>query len=288
MAKSKEQKYKLSSLHAQKPGLLSLLFSRSFTVGLSDFVFHLGLWGNIITGLVMEVPFMLAGTADVFGGYGWLFAWIHGITGILILAGGIGLVLRYMRNPFFRVAYGKVFFVDLVFLVPIALVGLVQAIEVFGFVSLVDFGVPAYAYFGSLHLLLIYVWLVVSFFAGGAVRHGIATLYWRVTKTDTGTNMLAFASACGRCGRCLEVCPTYEAFNHDPMEAPVLKLRKYYQIHRGRGLTPAEVRYVSEQMATCTQCNLCAGVCPFSFNYVGMYNAMLKDVKQIAPGAQTA
>jgi len=288
MAKSKAEKYKLSSLHAKKPGILQLLFSRSFTVGLSDFVFHLGLWGNIITGLIMEVPFLASGTAQVFGGNGWIFSWIHGITGLLILAGGLGLLLRYFRNPFFRLAYGKVFFVDLVFLFPLALVGLVQAWEVFGFGPIVNFGAPALAFYGSLHLLLIYAWLVVSFFAGGAVRHGIATLYWRFTKPDSRTNMLAFASACGKCGRCVEVCPAYDAFNQDPMEAPVLKLRKYYQIRRSRKLTPAEVRLVSEQMAVCTQCNLCAGVCPYSFNYVNMYNAMLKDANQISPGTQTA
>jgi len=288
MAKSKAQKYKLSSLQAKKPGLLQLLFSRSFTVGLSDFAFHLGLWGNIITGIIMEVPYLLNGTADVFGGNGWIISWIHGITGLLILLGGIGLVIRYARNPFFRLAYGKVFFVDLAFLVPIGAVGLVQFLEVFGFITAVGFTTPGLAFYGTLHLLLIYIWLVVSFFAGGAVRHGIATLYWRFTKPETGTNTLSFASACGRCGRCVEVCPAYEAFNRDPMEAPVLKLRKYYQIRRTRKLTPTEVRYVSEQMATCTECNLCAGVCPFSFNYVAMYRAMLDDAKQIAPGTQTA
>ncbi len=288
MAKDKAQKFRLSSLQGKKPGLLQLLFSRSFSVGLSDFAFHLGLWGNIITGIIMEVPYLLNGVSEVFGGNGWIFSWIHGITGILLLAGGIGLLIRYLRNPFFRVAYGKVFFVDLVFLLPIAIVGLVQFLAVFGFMRAVGFTTPAVAFVGTLHIPLIYAWLVVSFFAGGAVRHGIATIYWRFTKEDSRTSMLAFASACGKCGRCVEVCPAYEAFNKDPMEAPVLKLRKYYQIRRSRKLTPTEVRYVSEQMATCTECNLCAGVCPYSFNYVSMYRSMLEDVKQIAPGTQTA
>ncbi|HVP23552.1 MAG TPA: 4Fe-4S dicluster domain-containing protein [Conexivisphaerales archaeon] len=288
MAKSKEAKYKLSSLQAKKPGLLQLLFSRSFTVGYSDFVFHLGLWGNIITGILMEVPYMLTGTADVFGGNGWVLSWIHGITGLLILAGGIGLTIRYFRNPYFRVAYGRVFWLDFVFMLAFAAVGLVQLSEVLGIITLQSFGAPALAFFGSLHLPILYAWLVVSFFAGGAVRHGIATLYWRFTKNESRTNMLAFASACGKCGRCVEVCPTYEAFNRDPMEAPVLKLRKYYQIRRTRKFTPIELRYLSEQLATCTQCNLCAGVCPFSYNFVTMYNALLEDEKQIAPKAQTA
>jgi ferredoxin len=284
----KDQKYELTSLQAKKPGLLQLLFSRSFKVGLSDFVFHIGLWGQIITGLVMEIPFLLSGTATVFGGYGWLFSWAHGITGLLLLLGGLGLFLRYIRNPFFRLAYGKAFFVDLVFLIPLGLVGLIQFLEVFGFLNIVGFTTPGLSYYGTLHLMLVYVWLAASFFAGGAVRHGIATIYWRFTKQDSGAAMLSFSSACGKCGRCVAVCPTYEAFNKDPMEAPVLKLRKFYQIRRTRKLTQAEVRYVSEQMAVCTQCNLCSGVCPFSFNYVAMYAQMLKDVKQIAPSAQPA
>jgi len=281
-------KYDLSSLQAKKPGLIALLFKRSFKVGISDFLFHIGLWGQIITGLIMEVPFLVRGTGTIFSGYGWLFSWTHGITGLLLLLGGLGLFLRYLRNPFFRLAYGKAFFVDLVFLIPLGLVGLIQFFEVFGFLNIVGFSVAALPYYGTLHLLLVYVWLVASFFAGGAVRHGIATIYWRFTKQDSGAAMLSFSSACGKCGRCVAVCPSYEAYNHDPMEAPVLKLRKYYQIRRTRKLTPAEIKYVSEQMGTCTACNLCAGVCPFSFNYVAMYNAMLQEAKQIAPAAQPA
>jgi|GEM_PF-1559068 len=286
LPKDEERKYKLSSLQAKKPGLIQLLFKRSFVVGYSDFIFHLGVWGNIITGLIMEVPFLFEGLSSVYQGWGWLFSWIHGITGLLILMGGIGFVLRYFRNPFFRLAYGRVFYLDLAFLGGLALVGLVQAIEVFGFLPIASFTQSSIKWLGTLHLALIYTWIVVSLVAGGAIRHAVSTIGWRLTKANTTTGMLAFADACGKCGRCVEVCPTFEAFNRNPMEAPVVKLRYYYQVMKSRKLTPKEVRYVSEQMATCAQCNLCAGVCPYSFNYVAMYNAMLQEAQKLAPKPQ--
>ena len=52
---SKEKRYRLSSLNLEKPGLLELLFRRSFIVGLADYAFHIGLYGSIITGAIMEI-----------------------------------------------------------------------------------------------------------------------------------------------------------------------------------------------------------------------------------------
>jgi len=309
MARRKEARFRLSSLQLKKPGLIELLFKRSLTVGPSDFLFHIGVWGNIITGLIMETAFFVNGVADFFASYGGLLSWVHGITGLFILAGGIGFIVRYIRNPFFRLAYGKVFFLDLAFLGALAAVGTVHALPVFGFTPVSSFlpfipgfvqtlslpaGFTSIAFyyirgFGTIHVVLVYSFLVVSFLAGGAVRHAVATIGWRLTKSDSMPTMgeqwgtaMVFRDACGKCGRCVEVCPTFEAFNGDKMEAPVIKLRKYYQIHRSRKLTPSEIRYVSEQMAVCAQCNLCAGVCPYSFNFVVMYQDMLAHAQQLS------
>lgn len=308
MASSKDSRFRLSSLQLKKPGIIELLFKRSLIVGPSDFLFHIGLWGNIITGLIMEAAYFVNGVADLFASYGWLLPWVHGITGLLILAGGIGFIVRYVRNPFFRLAYGKVFFLDLAFLGALAVAGTLHALPVFGFSPVSSFTLftpgfmqtllPAtytsvlFYYIrgaGTIHVLLVYVFLVVSFLGGGAVRHAVATIAWRFTKADSTPTMgqqwgtaMVFKDACGKCGRCVEVCPAYEAFNGNKMEAPVVKLRKYYQIHRSRKLTPSEIRYLSEQMAVCTQCNLCAGVCPFSFNFVVMYQDMLAHSQQLS------
>lgn len=299
MATRKESRFRLSSLQLKKPGLIELLFKRSLIVGPSDFLFHIGLWGNIITGLVMETAYLVNGVADFFASMGGLLSWVHGITGVLILAGGIGFIIRYVRNPFFRIAYGRVFFLDLALLGALAVTGALNALPVFGFTPVSSFlpftpefaqALPAsltsivFYYIrgaGTIHVLFVYLFLAVSFLAGGAVRHAVATIAWRLTKDSTPTMgeqwgiAMVFRDACGKCGRCVEVCPTFEAFNGDKMEAPVIKLRKYYQIHRSRKLTPSEIRYVSEQMAVCAQCDLCAGVCPFSFNFVPMYQDML-------------
>ena len=306
MAKGKESRFRLSSLQLKKPGLIELLFKRSLIVGPSDFLFHIGLWGNVITGLIMEAAFMVNGLADFFASMGGILSWIHGITGLLILAGGIGFIVRYVRNPFFRIAYGRVFFLDLALLGALAVAGTLHALPVFGLTPVASFvgfipgimqSLPAsltsvlFYYIrgaGTIHVLLVYVFVVVSFLGGGAVSHAVATIGYRLTKTDSMPTMgaewataMVFKDACGKCGRCVEVCPTYEAFNGDIMEAPVVKLRKYYQIHRSRKLTPSEIRYVSEQMAVCAQCNLCAGVCPYSFNFVVMYQDMLAHAQQL-------
>jgi ferredoxin len=307
MAKGKEARFRLSSLQLKKPGLIELLFKRSLIVGRSDFLFHIGLWGNIITGLIMETAYMANGVADYFASEGGLLSWVHGITGLLILVGGIGFIVRYVKNPFFRIAYGRVFFLDLGLLGALAVSGTLHALPVFGFTPVSSFlpftpgfvqalpaGLTAVVFYyirgaGTIHVLFVYLFLAVSFLAGGAVRHAVATIAWRLTKADSMPTMgqqwqtaMVFKDACGKCGRCVEVCPTFEAFNGDKMEAPVVKLRKYYQIHRSRKLTPSEIRYVSEQMAVCAQCNLCSGVCPFSFNFVPMYQDMLAHALKMA------
>jgi ferredoxin len=283
MAKSKESIYRLSSLKMEKPGLLALLFKRSPRRSITSFLFHLGVWCNIITGLIMEVVFLTIGVSDVFSGWGWLLSWAHGITGFLIIVGGIGIITQYIRNPAFRLAYGKVFFLDLAFLAAFAIVGLVQFFPVFGFISIVGFTPTSIKWLGTLHMIIIYVWIVVSLIAGGAIRHAVATIAWRVIKPESRpTGLMVFADACGKCGRCIEVCPTFKAFNNSPIEAPIIKLRKYYQMHRSKRFTPSEIRLLSEQLATCAQCNLCAGVCPFSFNYAALYQEMLRNAQQLA------
>jgi ferredoxin len=301
MATRKESRFRLSSLQLKKPGLLELLFRRSLTVGPSDFLFHFGVWGSVITGLIMESAFLVNGVADYFAGMGGLLSWVHGITGLFILAGGIGFIVRYIRNPFFRLAYGRVFFLDLAFLGALAAAGTMHALPVFGFTPVSSFflftpaimqALPAsftsvmFYYIrgaGTIHVLLVFSFVVVSFLGGGAVRHAVGSIAWRLTDPESKpTSAMVFRDACGKDGRCVEVCPAFEAFNGNIMEAPVIKLRKYYEIQRSRKLTPSEVRYVSEQMAVCAQCNLCAGVCPYSFNYVAMYYDMLAHAQELA------
>ena len=137
----------------------------------------------------------------------------------------------------------------------------------------------------------IYAWIVVSLLLGGAVRHALATVVWRLTSPEKKHAVsLTFSDACGRCGRCVEVCPLYEATDGAKVEAPVLKLRRYFRMVATRSLSAGEVKSIAEQTAACTLCGLCVGVCPFSFNFVDMYKDLLGYANKIyaIPAPQAA
>jgi ferredoxin len=284
MNSSKTKRYRLSSFDMHKPGLLELLFKRSFVVGVSDYVFHIGIFGSIITGAIAEISNLIAGSAELFNGFGWLVSRLHGVTGIFLMLGGLGFVLRYFRNRSFRVAYGRIFYLDLAFMGIIAITGSLQALPVFGLMQFDSFSAYSLRWVGSLHVTIIYVWIIASLFAGGAIRQGAAAVVWRLTSPENKHRLaLVFSDACGRCGRCVEACPLYEAMDGSDVEAPVLKLRKYFKMIATKSLPASEIKLIAEQTAACTMCGLCVGVCPFSFNFVDMYKELLAYANKIYP-----
>jgi ferredoxin len=284
MSSAKTRRYRLSSFDMHKPGLLELFFKRSFVVGLSDYVFHIGIFGSIITGAIVEFSNLVAGSAELFSGFGWLISRLHGVTGIFLMLGGLGFVLRYSRNRSFRVAHGKTFYLDLAFMSIIAITGSLQALPVFGLMQFDSFSNYSLRWVGSLHVTTIYVWIIASFFADGAIRQGAAAVVWRFTSPENKHRLaLVFSEACGRCGRCVEVCPLYEAMDASDVEAPVLKLRRYFKMIATKSLPASEIKMIAEQTAACTMCGLCVGVCPFSFNFVDMYKELLAYANKIYP-----
>jgi len=285
MTSSEAERYRLSSFNVEKPGLLALLFRRSLIVGVADYVFHFGLYGSIITGAFMEISYLVPKFASMFNGLGWRISWLHAVTGVLLLTGGLGFVARYFRNPHFRLAWGRIFYLDLLFMLTVAITGSLQAIVAFGLVPVV-FTVYPLEWAGSLHLMVICIWIVASLLYGGAVRHGLATVVWRLTNPEKRHALfMAFSDACGRCGRCVEVCPLYEAMNGAEVEAPVLKLKRYFRMVATGSLPASEVKSIVEQTAVCTMCGLCVGVCPFSFNFVEMYKDLLANANKLYPAA---
>jgi ferredoxin len=270
-----EKKYRLSSFELTKPGLLTLLFRRSFIVGLADYAFHMGIYGSIVTGAIMEISNLVPWLASVFNGVGWLVSWSHGVTGLLLLVGGVGFVTRYFKNRHFRLAWGRIFYLDLVFLLVIAITGILQALPVFGLISVIGFTPYSLSWVASIHVTMIYAWIVASLYLGGAVRHALATLVWRLTSPERKHALfLTFSDACGRCGRCVEVCSLYEA-TKGAIEAPVFKLKRFYKMIATRSVTADEIKSIAQQTAQCTMCGLCGGVCPFSFNFVDLYKELL-------------
>ena len=161
-----------------------------------------------------------------------------------------------------------------------------QAFAVFGLIQVNSFTVYPLKWAASLHVAMIYAWIVVSLFLGGAVRHALATVLWRLTSPERKQALfLTFSDACGRCGRCVEVCPLYEATDGLKVEAPVLKLRRYFKMVATKSLAASEIKLIAEQTAACTLCGLCVGVCPFSFNFVNMYKDLLTYASSLYPVA---
>ena len=168
----------------------------------------------------------------------------------------------------------------------IAITGILQGIAVFGLMPVDAFAAYPLTWVGSIHLTMIYTWILASLFLGGAVRHAVATVMWRFTGPEKRHQIfMAFSDGCGRCGRCVEVCPLYEAMDGALVEAPVLKLRRYFRMIAAGSLPASEVKSIVEQTAVCTICGLCAGACPFSFNFVDMYKDLLAYANKLYPKA---
>jgi ferredoxin len=177
-----------------------------------------------------------------------------------------------------------VFYLDLAFLLTIAITGTLQALAVFGLIQVESFTVYPFKWVGSILVTAVYAWIVASLFLGGAVRHALATVVWRLASPEKRQAIfLTFSDACGRCGRCIEVCPVYEATDGAKVEAPVFKLRRYFKMIAARSLPADEIKSIAEQTAACTMCGLCVGVCPFSFNFVDMFKDLLAYAKKLYP-----
>jgi hypothetical protein len=206
MTSSKTTRFRVSSFTQEKPGLFALLFRRSFVVGLADYIFHFGLYGSIITGALLEITYLLPALANVFNGLGWKLSWSHGVVGVLLLSGGLGFIVKYVTNPYFRVAWGRIFYLDLLFMAVVTITGSLRALTVFGLMPADStFSYPL-EWAGSLHVLVILAWILASLLYGGAVRHALATVVWRFTSPlKRHALFMAFSNACGRCGRCVEV-----------------------------------------------------------------------------------
>ena len=251
---------------------------------MADFIFHVGIYGSIVTGAIMEISNLIPTFASLFNGLGWLISWSHGVTGIFLIVGGVGFVLRYLRNASFRLACGRTFYVDFPFLLVIGVTGILQALAVFGLMPIVGFTSTSLQWVVSLHVTIIYIWLVASLFLGGSVRHGLATVVWTRTDPEKKHSLfLTFSDACGRCGRCVEFCAFHDLTGGGKVEAPVLKLRRYFKMIENRFLPINEVQALTEHITACTMCGLCTGVCPFSFNFIDMYKELLAYARKINP-----
>ena len=263
------KEYTLSSLELKVPSLIELLTTR---MRIDDLLFHWGMILSILSAIVLEILYVFKlGISEL----SWV-VWVHGIFGAILIIGCLAYLIRYWRDEYFVIATGTAFLVDTVFISAIVVTGSAISLNFLGLLPREYLGIIP-----ELHVILIYAWLIISFAINGGVRHTVATIIWSLkNRKKAGIDYILFSDACGRCGKCIEVCPLYESFREDG-EAPALKLRKYLKkIHEG-SLSLDEKKKIVELMCVCTLCGLCVGVCPYSFRFVDVYRELLEQVNKM-------
>lgn len=269
MAEWFDKEYELSSLEMKRPGLTELLTKRASK---EDILFHWGMIGAVASAAIIELIYLIPQLSAA----GEALLWAHGIVGALLILGGLSYLIKYWRNEYFVLATDRIFLVDTAFLAAIAASGSIISLKVLGVLPPTAFGLE-----GIIHVTLTYTWLIISLFFNGAAKHALATIVWRIYgKEKVTANPLIFASACGRCGKCIEVCPLYEAYGKED-EAPALKLRMYLKKLTAENVNVEEKKKIAEEVYVCTLCGLCVGVCPYTFNFVEVYKKILAQTNML-------
>jgi ferredoxin len=274
------KKPRLTSITGRPPGLVALLARRTTQVSPLSAVFHIGMVTAVITGILLEILY-LTGLSGITQGWGWIVTWTHGLLGIATFVGFIGVLARFASNRFFRVAAGRMFYVDGAFIAVASVSGLKLLL------SIVGLWPAASGWEATVHVISVIVWLIVSLFGGGLVAHALATVVYRfnVKGARSVASFQAFNSACARCGKCVEVCPLYQASNERPQEAPALKVRRYLNVFR-KGAPLNELKSMAEDIYMCALCGLCVSVCPYSFRHYDLYTTLLAQVNKVMEGGQ--
>jgi ferredoxin len=264
------KKPRLTSLTLHRPGLIGLLSRRTFLVNPFSTIFHYGMVFGLLSGLFLEAMYW-ATFAGFFRGWGWVITWVHAGLGLLAIVGFIGVLGRFITNRFFRLASGVIFYVDAAFITAIMVSGVAL------FLELVRVTAAAPGWWALIHIVSVIGWLLVSLFAGGLVAHAVGTVFYRFSNPRQRAAFQAFNTACGRCGKCTEVCPLYRAHDEAPQEAPSLKVRRYLSAVT-RGAPRDELVKMTEEVYACALCGLCVAVCPYSFRHTDLYMALLRQL----------
>jgi ferredoxin len=276
------KKPRLTSIIPKAPGLAALLAKRTAQVSPLSAVFHVGMATAIITGLLMEIMY-LTGLSGLSQGWGWVVTWTHGFLGVATIIGFAGVLARFASNRFFRLAAGRMFYVDAAFIIVASISGLILLLRILGFWPAVE------GWAATVHVVSVIGWVIVSLFGGGLVAHALATLVYRsnVRGARSVASFQAFNSACARCGKCVEVCPLYQASNERPQEAPALKVRRYLNLFR-KGAPLKDLKSMAEDVYVCALCGLCVAVCPYSFRHYDLYTTLLAQVNKLMEGGLPA
>ncbi|OKY78013.1 MAG: Fe-S oxidoreductase subunit, GlpC family [Candidatus Methanohalarchaeum thermophilum] len=264
-----EKEIELSSLTQEEPGLLELMTKRIINVSYFSFIFHVGVIFAILTGILISVFAVVPGITKSLGGMGWVISWGHAILGIILIIGLIGVLGRYSLNKSFRKAYGKYFYFFLFSLLILSITGIISTLKLFEILPL------SYGLFPVVHGIVAYGWLIGSgLILKGSVRHGFASVYRSLGKKPK--EKTTFTDACAMCGKCIEVCPNYNALEEDE-EAPAYKVRRYLDKVSSGKIPKEELKTQIEDVYVCSLCGLCVGVCPYSYDHVDLYLEVLNQ-----------
>lgn len=273
------KKPKLTSLNLERPGLIGLLSRRTFLVSPLSTVFHYGMILGLTTGFILEAMYLIglspASFSGLFGGSGWVVTWVHGFFGFVTIVGFIGVLGRFTTNRYFRLASGLTFYMDAALLTPVFVSGVALALEIVGLAP------QASGWWPTVHIISVITWLVASLLTGGLVAHAVGTILYRFSDPRSSAAFQAFNTACGRCGKCTQVCPLFRAHREKPEEAPSLKVRRYLSAFK-KGRQPQDLRQMTEEVYDCALCGLCVAVCPYSFRHYDLYMALLAQVNRTA------
>ena len=240
------KKFKLTSKKPRPPGLIWLLTRGAWKVHWALLPFHIGMVGCLITAGIVGLVWL------GFPSW-WGITWLHGAFGALLIVGFLGIAGWYCRDRCFRLAYGRMFFVDGAFLAGISVSGAIICLKVLGILPMEVFGPE-----GAVHVSLVLAWLLISLFGGGAVRHAVATVVWRVYRRG-GLYPRLIADACAKCGRCIKACAVVRKIG--PEETPALSLKRSLKELAGGKLSER----AKKALAQCILCGSCQRACPYQF-----------------------
>lgn len=263
----------MSSKISTKPlGLLEMLFKWSPKNYPEILVFHLGMFGNLLTGALIEL-------SSIFGG-GWVLSWAHGGFGAILIVGGLAILIRYLTSKPFRLTSDPMIIIDSLFVAVISISG--------SFISLMNLGFirPAQNPWPLIHVVSVYLWFIVSLFGGGAVRHAVGLIIWRISGRDSSNIELA-RNACMKCGECIKVCSKITKKDYE--ETPAARIRDLlmnYDLLFESPPSPDVKRIIDETIyGDCRWCRLCTRSCPIAWDKPEMLKELVESLGKLKNNA---
>ncbi len=164
-------KPKLTAVELKPPGLIELLFKKTYEITIWSTFLHVGMFVTLITGITIECLY-LTGFSYLLGGYSWVVMWTHGFFGLFAIIGFIGILVRIFTKPYLKPTSGRLFYLESTLVVIVGLTGVVLLARMLNIIPVL------WGWETTLHIVSVTAWLVVSSFKGGLIHHAIfSTIY---------------------------------------------------------------------------------------------------------------